>query len=104
MADFVVGDSNSTLVATLLQRDGNVKDLTGHTVALKYRIGQTTYTVKAMTVRNPPTAGIVEYKFAAVDLNNEGVMYTEIEVTQTSSNLVVSNSDVQEFAVRGKVI
>src|SRR5258706_6898122 len=104
MSDFVVADGNSTLVATILQRDGNVKDLTGHTVQLKYRIGQTPYTAKNMTVRSPTSGGVVEYKFAPADLANEGVLYAELEITQTSSGLIVSNSDVQEFTVRGKVI
>jgi len=102
MADFVAGDSDSTLTATLIRRDGSVFDLTGHTAKLRYRIGSTPYSLKIMTLLSPLTAGRVSYPFAAADLTNEGIMYAEIEVTETSSGKIVSNSTVQEFIVRGK--
>src|SRR6267143_3872910 len=100
MADFVVGDSDSSLTATLIRRDGSLFDLTGHTVKLRYRIGATSYTAKVMTLLAPLTAARVSYPFAAVDLANEGIMYAEIEVTETSSGKIVSNSNVEEFIVR----
>src|SRR5882762_664249 len=102
MAEFVVGDSDSSLTATLIRRSGAVFDLTGHTAKLRYRIGATSYTSKVMTLLAPLTDGRVSYPFAAADLANEGIMYAEIEVTETSSGKVVSNSSVEEFIVRGK--
>ena len=102
MADFVVGDSNSKLVAVLLRRNGAAIDLTGRTVNLRYRIGVTTYSAKAMTIVQPPSIGTVSYLFAAVDLANEGIMYAEIEVTETATGKILSNSSIEEFIVRGK--
>lgn len=101
MADFVVGDSDSSLVATLIRRDGSFFDLTGHTVNLRYRIGSTTYPTQIMTLLSPLTAGRVSYRFESADLNNEGIMYVEIHVTETGSGHIVSNSNTEEFVVRG---
>jgi len=102
MAEFVVGDSDSSLTATLIRRDGTLFDMNGHTAKLRYRIGTTSYASKVMTLIAPLNAGRVTYPFAAVDLANEGIMYAEIEVTETSSGKIVSSSNVEEFIVRGK--
>lgn len=102
MADFVVGDSNSSLVATLFRRNGSLYDLTGKTIKLKYRIGITSYSEKTMTILTPSTSGQVRYLFAAVDLANEGNMYAEVEILDGA--LVVSSAEVGIFGVRGKTI
>lgn len=80
MADFVVGDSESKLVARLIRRDGSLVDLTGKSVNLKFRIGSVTHAAVGMTVLSPPTAARAEYKFSSADLSEEGIMYAEVEV------------------------
>jgi len=63
LADFVIRDNNSKLRVTCLKRDGNVFNLTGYTVQLKYRIGSTDHSVKSMTVVDADN-GIAEYVLA----------------------------------------
>lgn len=105
MADFVVGDSNSSVVATLIRGDGSILDLSAVStvVTWKYRIGSVVYAPLTMTILTPPENGRVQLIFAAIDLATEGIMYAEIEVTQPVG-LILSSEFVLEFTVRGKAI
>lgn len=105
MADFVKGDSGSKLRVTCVGTDGEIFNLTGYSVLLKYRIGSTIYTQKNMTVLSPATDGVAEYTFASADLGNEGIMYAEIEVTVGGGpGTLISSADPLIFTVRGKTI
>lgn len=102
MADFVAGDSGTTLIVTCIGTDGEILNLTGAEVKILYRIGSTLYTAKVMTVLTPETEGQAQYKFAGADLGNEGIMYAEIEIR--FSGQLISSADVLLFTVRGKTI
>lgn len=49
------------------------------------------------------TGSIVITDFTGTDLGEEGVMYAEFEITENSTGLIVSSSEVSVFTVRGKV-
>lgn len=102
MADLTIRDSNSRLRITCLKRDGSIFNLTGYTLALRFRIGKTTHANVAMTVIDAPN-GIAEYAFTATNLSEEGIMYAEVEVTETATAKLTSSAEVLILVVKGKV-
>ncbi len=104
MADFVKSDSGSTIRITCISRNGEIFNLTGYTVKLKYRIGSKVYTAKTMTIVEPATDGIAEYNFLPADLDIEGIMYAEVEVENDGTSTLISSTDIMIFTVRGKTI
>lgn len=62
MADFTIRDNNTKLRVSCLKRDGNVFNLTGHTVKLRFRIHDIDHKRVDMNIIDA-TNGIAEYVF-----------------------------------------
>jgi len=85
--DFVAGDTNSVLRATITKAsDGLAQDLTATTVTLKYRISNGTLVTRVMTKLIPLTSGVAEYLFLTGELT-AGTMVGEVEVLSNSGLL-----------------
>ncbi len=88
--DFVENDTGSVLRITCTDRAGNVIDLTGATVTLKWNDATGTLQQQAMAINAPATAGIVQYKFAAGELFSPS-MYFSIKIQDSGGGVVHSN-------------
>ena len=99
--DFVENDTGSVLLVTCKTKAGGIIDLTGASVALKYRIDGGTLQTKTMTINPPATAGIVQYQFLAGELI-AGEMIEAVEITNSASK-VISELCTVTHTIRGKL-
>lgn len=98
---FVAGDTASVLTVTCKRSDtGAVIDLTGASVALKYRIDGGTLQSRTMTIDADPSTGVVTYEFDSGDLT-EGQMVAEVEVTTLAG--ITTSLEPFRFTIRGRV-
>lgn len=97
---FVAGDTNSVLTVTCRRSDDNVViDLSGATVALKWRVDGGTLITKSMTITDAPN-GICTYTFGAGELV-AGIMVAEVAVTIAGK--VTTSVEPFRFTVRPTV-
>lgn len=100
-AEFVAGDTGSKLVATCKDKGtGDLIDLTGQTVRLKYRIAGGALQTKTMTVSSPSTAGKAEYLFLANELA-AGEMVGEVEI-EDGTGKIITQLDPFRLDIRAK--
>lgn len=97
MADFVAGDTASTLAVTCVDDSGAAIDLTGCTANLRWKDEVGTVQTKAMTVSNA-TAGECTYQFSDGELFSPGMSF-EAEITD-SAGKKLSNVDLISVTVR----
>lgn len=103
MAQFVQGDSGSTISITCTDQNGNPINLTGASAVLAFYvdnessgvIGASSHAV--MTITNAPE-GIVQYTFSATDLANAGTLYYRVAITLPGGN-VISSAPIQEIVI-----
>lgn len=97
MADFVAGDTASSLAVTCVDNSGAAVDLTGCTVTIRWKdeIGETQ--TKTMTVSDA-TAGICTYQFGEDELFSPGMSF-EVEITDIGGKKL-SNVDLISVTVR----
>jgi hypothetical protein len=101
MNNFVAGDTGSKLSVTCLDKDTQLAiNLTGATVALKWEDDTGTVATRAMTI-DTPSAGICSYQFVADELFAPSMAF-EVVVT-TSTGKIISNIDLINVSVRGKL-
>lgn len=86
---FTVGDRRTSIADTLVDGNGDVVDLTNHTVAflMKDESGTVKVNYSAATV-DAAASGTVSYAWAANDVNTEGTYYYWWRVTRTSDSKV----------------
>lgn len=100
--EFVAGDTGSVLeVAFTRASDGSAFDLTGCTIAVKWRIAGGSLVTKAMSAVSPLSGGLARYQFTTNDLV-QGKMVFEFEVTD-GTGAVISSQVVMTTLIRGKV-
>lgn len=105
MYPLVKNDTAPQIKATITRDDtGNVVDMTGATVRLKFRKRATTtvlFTLTANTDVNNLSNGIAIFTFGAGNLDvDEGYYEGEIEITYSNST-VETIYEVLDFHVRG---
>ena len=100
--DFVQLDTGSTLRVTCKDSDtGNVIDLTGATLTLRYKIGSADKVEKTMTLESPNTAGIATYKFLASELSN-GDLVGEVTI-KDSGGLDITSVDNLVLPIKKRI-
>lgn len=100
--EFVAGDTGSKLVMTCKDKGtGDLIDLTGLTVRLKYKIAGGELQTKAMSVQSPATAGKAEYLFLGNELV-DGEMVGEVEI-EDGNGKIVTQVNPFRLAIRPKV-
>lgn len=97
MADFVAGDTASTLRVKCVDDSGTAIDLTGCTVNIRWKNDIGVVQTKPMTVSDA-AAGICTYQFDVDELFAPGMSF-EAEVTD-SSGKKLSNVDLISVTVR----
>lgn len=97
MADFVAGDTASSLAVTCVDDTGAPIDLSGCTVNIRWKDEVGTVQTKAMTVSNA-AAGECTYQFGDNELFAPGMSF-EAEITD-GSNKKLSNVDLISVTVR----
>jgi hypothetical protein len=101
MAEFVSGDTASTLALTLVDDSGAAINLTNCTVKLHW-VGEDGVVVnKSMTIVSA-AAGTCSYKFAAEELFASGMEF-EVEVTD-SNGYKLTNPDLITIPVRKRLL
>lgn len=99
--DFVAGDTGSKLVVTCKEQATKaVKNLTGASLKLKWKINDGTLSQPTMTITDAPN-GIAEYQFASGELV-AGMMEAAVEITD-SGGLVTTQLTPFQFAVRAEL-
>lgn len=100
--EFVAGDTGSKLVVTCKDKGtGDLIDLTGATVRLKYRIAGGSLATKTMSIQSPSTSGKAEYLFLAGELT-DGEMVGEVEITDGEGKVTTQVTPFR-LAIRAKV-
>lgn len=86
--DLVVGDGGSKLVVTIKDSStGEMVDLTGKTVKVRYAINGGTLQQRDMTVLNQTTnKGQAEYQFLTTDLTAAGELKGEVRLQAGQSD------------------
>jgi hypothetical protein len=97
MTDFVSGDTGSTLLVTCTDDAGEVINISGSTVKIRWKEAAGTVAEKDMTVTDG-AAGECSYKFAAGELFAPGMAF-EIEITDSGS-FKLTNVDLIAVTVR----
>jgi acetyltransferase-like isoleucine patch superfamily enzyme len=100
-SDFVAGDTAAKIGVQCYNKDGSVFNLTGHTIKLRFRIGNGALVNAAMTVLTPATLGQAEYKFTTGQLV-AGRMKCRAQVT-LGDGTILSSQDVGTFNVAADV-
>ena len=95
---FVAGDTASKLEVTCKDNDsGDIIDLTGATVVLKWKTADDSLVTKTMAITNA-VGGIAEYQFVSADLFAPEMRF-EIRITDGSGKILHSLALLRE-AVR----
>jgi hypothetical protein len=97
MADFVSGDTGSTLLVTCKDDSGAAIDLTGATIKLHWQDATGTVQDKDMTIVDE-TAGECSYKFGESELFAPGMAF-EVEITD-ATGFKLTNIDLITATVR----
>lgn len=100
MADFVSGDTASTLLVTCQDDSGTAINLSGAAVNLHWKDEEGTALVKAMTVVSA-SVGTCSYQFATGELFAPGMAF-EVEITDVSGKKL-TNIDVIAVTVREQI-
>lgn len=90
----VEGDTGSVLQITCKDQNGNVIDLSGATVILKWRDQLNALQQQAMSIISPATNGQIKYQFGAGEIFPPA-MYFSVKITDSSGGIVHSNCVVQ---------
>ena len=101
MADFVSGDTGSTLLVTCQDDSGAAIDLTGATVRLHWQDATGTVQDKAMTIVDE-TAGECSYKFDVDELFSPAMAF-EVEITD-ATGFKLTNIDLIAVTVREQLV
>jgi hypothetical protein len=86
MADFVSGDTASTLLVTCKDGDGTAVNLTGCTVKLRWQEATGTVADRTMTIVSA-SEGTVSYKFLADELYAPSMSF-EVKITDADGYLL----------------
>ena len=97
MADFVAGDTASSLEVTCADDSGAAVDLTGCAVNMRWKDEVGVVQTKAMTVSDA-AAGICTYQFGEDELFSPGMSF-EVEITDIGGKKL-SNVDLISVTVR----